>query len=533
MNGLGTLVRLGARRNRLYLAVWLLGLFVVVPATATAYEQVIPDPVQAGPIIEGLSNNPTMRAMLGPPFSLVEPGGFTVWRVGTFVATVAGVMAILATVRLTRADEEAGRTELVRSGVVGRHVPLVAAVLVSLAACAVLGVLVTAGMAGAGTDATGSVAFGLGMALTAAVFVGVGAFAAQLTSSARTARGIALAVLGAAYLLRALADGVAADSPVRRLQWVSPVEWMALARPYADERWWVLLLPAALTAVLVALAVRLEARRDHGSGPWPPRPGPPGAGALLSSPAGLAWRLQRGTIFGWTIGLLVFSVAIGSLTTSFSSMFQDVPRLEMVLRRMGAGAEELTQGFFVAMLSIVVLVVAALGLQLLGRLHQEETAGHAEVVLSTAVRRTGFAGSHLQLALVVPTVLILASGALMAVPQAVADGDPGVVGDVVSGAAALLPGVWLVAGLGMLLLGWLPRLGWVAWLVVGWSLVVTWIGALLNLPDWLLELTPFAQLPQLPVEAMRWTPVLVTAAIAAGLVVLGLVGYRRRDLAAS
>jgi len=533
MNGLGTLVRLGARRNRLYLAVWLLGLFVVVPATAAAYKQVIPDPAQSGPIIEGLTNNPTMRAMLGPPFSLVEPGGFTVWRVGTFVATVAGVMAILATVRLTRADEEAGRTELVRSGVVGRHVPLTAAVLVSLAACALLGVLVTVGMVGVGTDTTGSVAFGLGMALTAAVFVGVGALTAQLTASARAARGIALAVLGAAYLLRALADGVATDSPLRRLQWISPVEWMALARPYAEERWWVLLLPAALTAVLVASAARLEARRDHGSGLWPARPGPPRAGALLSTPAGLAWRLQRGTALGWTVGLVVFAVAIGSLTTSFSSMFRDVPRLEIIMRRMGAGAEQLTQGFYVAMLSIVVLVVAALGLQLLGRLHQEETAGHAEVVLSAAVPRTEFAASHLVLALVVPAVLLLVCGALMAVPQAASDGDAGVVGDVVGGAAALLPGVWLVVGLGMLLLGWAPHLGWVAWLVVGWSLVVTWIGALLSLPDWLLNLTPFAQLPQLPVEAMRWVPVLVTALIAAALVVVGLVGYRRRDLTAS
>jgi ABC-2 type transport system permease protein len=530
MNGLGSLVRLAIRRNRWFLAVWLLGLFVVVPATAAAYEQVIPDPAQAGFIIEGLSNNPTMRAMLGPPFSLVEPGGFTVWRVGTFVATVAGVMAVLATIRVTRADEEAGRTELLRSGVVGRHAPLAAAVLVGLAACALLGLLVTAGMVSVGTDATGSVAFGLGMALTAAVFVGVGALAAQLTSSARAARGMALAALGAAYLLRAVADGVASDSPLRPLQWASPVEWMALSRPYAGERWWVLALPAALTAVLVSLAVLLEARRDHGSGLWPARLGPPRGGPLLSSPAGLAWRLQRGAVLGWTVGLAVFSAAIGSLTTSFASMFRDVPRLEIVLRRMGAGAEQLTEGFYVAMLSIVVLVVAALGLQLLGRLHQEEAVGHAEVVLSAAVPRTRFAASHVVLALLVPTVLLVVCGALMAMTQAVADNSWGVVADVVAGAAVLLPGVWLVVGLGTALLGWLPHLGWLAWLLVGWSLVVTWIGALLSLPDWLLELTPFAQLPQLPVETMSWAPVLVTTAIAAALVALGLVGYRRRDL---
>lgn len=530
MNGLGALVRLGIQHNRWFLAAWLLGLFVVVPATAAAYEQVFPDPARAGLVIAGLSDNPTMRAMLGPPFSLVEPGGFTVWRVGTFVATVSGVMAILGTLRLTRADEESGRIELVRSGVVGRHAPLAGAVLVNLGACALLGVLVVVGMVGVGTDAVGSVAFGLGLAATAAVFTGVGAVAGQLTSSARTARGMALGVLGVAYLLRALADGVAADSPVRGLRWLSPVEWMALTRPYAQERWWVLLLPTALAGALVLLAVRLEARRDHGSGMWPARPGPPRGAPLLSSPTGLAWRLQRGTVLGWTAGLTVFSVLIGSLTPSFASMFSDVPRLESIMRRMGAGAQELTEGFYVAMLSLVVLVAAALGLQLLGRLHQEEIAGRADVVLATAVRRTGFAASHLLLALTVPTALMVMCGALIALPQAAADADWAVVGEVVAGAAVLVPGVWLVVGLGVLVHGWLPHLGWLPWLVVGWSLIVTWIGALLNLPDWLLELTPFAQLPQLPVEPMGWTPVLVTAALAAALLPLGLTGYRRRDL---
>ncbi|WP_324652270.1 hypothetical protein [Georgenia sp. H159] len=532
MSGLGTLVRLALRRNRWFLTVWLLALVVVVPATAAAYEQVVPDLGQGRLVIEGLANNPTMRAMLGPPFSLTEPGGFTVWRVGTFVATLAGVMSVLGTVRLTRADEEAGRTELLRSGVVGRHAPLAAATLVGLGACTLLGLLVSGAMVAVGTDPTGSAAFGLGVALTAGMFVGVGALAAQLTGSARAARGIGLAVLGVAYLVRAVADGVPADSPLRRLQWASPVEWMALARPYADERWSVLLLPAVLTAVLVALAVWAEARRDHGSGPWLPRPGPPTAGELLSSPSGLAWRLQRGTVLAWAVALAVFAGAIGSLTPSFAAMFSDLPQLEELLLRMGAGAEQLTQGFYVAMLSILVLVIAAHGLQLLGRLQHEETEGRAGIVLSTDVRRTRFALSHTLLALGAPTVLLLVCGALLAVPQAVDDGSWAVVTDVVAGAAALLPGVWLVVGLGLLLHGWVPQAGWIAWLVVGWSLVITWIGALLSLPDWLLELTPFARLPQLPVEDMRWLPVVVTTVVAAALLAVGLAGYRRRDLEA-
>lgn len=320
------------------------------------------------------------------------------------------------------------------------------------------------------------------------------------------------------------------DSPVRRLQWASPVEWMALTRPYSGERSWVLLLPAVVTVALVALAARLEARRDHGAGLRQPRPGRARAGALLSSPAGLAWRLQRGTVLGWTVGLVVFSVAVGSLTPSFSAIFDDVPRLAAILRRVGAGAEVLTQGFYVAFLGVLALVAAALGLQLLGRLQQEEAVGHAAVVLSAAVRRPVLAASHLVLALTVPAVLLLVSGLLLAMPEAVAEG--GAVGDVVTGAAVLIPGVWVVVGLAMLLHGWAPSLGWVAWLVLGWSAVVTWVGALLDLPEWLLELTPFAALPQVPVESLRWPPVLLTTALAVAFAGAGVVGYRRRDLVA-
>lgn len=192
----------------------------------------------------------------------------------------------------------------------------------------------------------------------------------------------------------------------------------------------------------------------------------------------------------------------------------------------------LTQGFYVAFLGVVALVAAALGLQLLGRLQQEEALGHAAVVLSAAVRRPVLAASHLVLALTVPTALLLVSGALLAVPQAVAEGGGGAVGAVVAGAAALAPGVWMVVGLAMLIHGWAPSLGWVAWLVVGWSAVVTWVGALLDLPEWLLELTPFAALPQGPVESMRWPPVLMTTALAIALAAAGVVGYRRRDLVA-
>ncbi|MFK5635023.1 MULTISPECIES: ABC transporter permease [unclassified Ornithinimicrobium] len=529
MTGLGSLVRLALRRTRWFYLAWVLGLAAVAPATATAYETVVGD-LAGGGVLDVMAANPTMRGMLGPPTDLTTAGGFTVWRVGTFAATVAGVMAVLGVVRVTRADEEEGRTELVRSGVVGRHAPLTAGVVVGLLACGALGVLIAVGMTAVGEPVVGSAAFGLGVALVASVFVGVGAVTAQVTSSSRGARGLGLAVLGAAFLLRAVADAAADDSVARDLAWASPVQWMALARPYADERWWVLLLPAALTVVLVGAAFALESRRDHGAGLWAVRSGRSRAREGLLSTGGLAWRLQRGGILGWLIGLAVFALGMGSLSGSFDRMLQELPQLEMVFRRLGQGADQLVDAFFVAMLAIVSVLVAVLGVQLWHRLAAEENRGHAELLLSTAVPRTRLALSHLVLAVVASTALFAVFGALLALPESLDRGDASVLADSVGAALALAPGGLLVIGIAVLLHGWAPQLGWLVWVVVGWSLFVVWVGSILGLPDWLVRLTPWHPLPALPVDPMAWAPVLISTAAALALMALGVWGYRRRDL---
>src|SRR5262249_30352066 len=159
--------------------------------------------------------------------------------------------------------------------------------LVALTASGALGVLVTLGLTVVGLGFAGSLAMGCAFAFSGIVFGAVAAAAAQVAESARGANTLAIAPLGGAYLLRAVAHAGA-----HGLSWLSPLGWTQLLRPFADERWWLLLLLAALSAALVVLAARLAAARDIGAGLLPVRPGP--AAGALSSPLALAWRLQRG-----------------------------------------------------------------------------------------------------------------------------------------------------------------------------------------------------------------------------------------------
>lgn len=530
LDGLGLTAGLVLRRNRWFWMLWIVALVGTIAATAAAYQRLLPTGANASTLMADLAGNPTMRAMLGPPFDLGIKGGFVMWRVGTFVAAAAGVMAVLGVIRATRAEEEDGRVELLRSAAVGRHVPLLAAVLVGLGGCLLMAILIVVVLAVQAPPFAGAVAVGVGIGLVGAVFVGVGAVAAQISESARTARGLGLSVLGAAYLVRAVADGSAASSGLRSLNWVSPLDWAALVRPYATERWWVMGLPLGLAVSLIALAFRLEATRDHGAGLRAARLGPPRGASYLSSATGLAWRLQRSSVVGWFIGISLFALAIGSLSGSFDNLLRDSPQLADMFRRVGAGASDLRQAFYVAMLGIMVVIIAAAGVAILGRLGREEDRGTAEAMLATGTTRTRFASSHLLPALVAPTVLLLLTGCLMAVPQALSDRSTAIIATELRAALALAPGPWLTVSIAMLLYGWWPRLFGLVWAVIGWSLLMVWIGELLNLPQALIDATPFATLPQVPVEPFTWTPWLIETALSVAAVVLGLIGYRRRDI---
>lgn len=527
--GLGPLVGLALRRSRWFYTCWVLGLAALAPLTATAYVTIV-DPSTAPLLIATMESNPSMRALLGPPTDLTTAGGFTVWRVGTFVVALGAMMAALGVVRSTRAEEEDGRTELLRSTVVGRHAPLVAGLLAALVASLALAVLLTLGMVAVGEPLAGSSALGLGTGLVSAVFAGVAAVSAQLSSSARGARALVLGTLAAAYTVRAMADGASTQDPLHRWGWASPVQWMALSRPYADERWWVLLLPVTATLLLAGGALALEARRDHGSGLWAARRGRPAAPASLRSPLGLSWRLLRGSLLGWVIGMVLFALGMGSISTGFADVLEGTPQLAAVLERLGGGAEQMSEAFYVALVAMIAIAMGLMAVQLLQRLLLEEHRGRAELVLATSVPRTRLLGSYLLWAAVVPVALLVLVSVVLTLNQAASEGGWGWPARMALAALALAPGGLLLLGVAVLLHGWAPRLVWLVWALLAWSLAVSWVGAALGLPSWVTDLTPWAALPQLPVEPMDWPPVLVTTAAAVALTLAGVVGYRRRDL---
>src|SRR5262249_58386940 len=99
-----------------------------------------------------------------------------------------------------------------------------------------LGVLVAGGLVAGGLPVAGAIAMGLGFASVGWIFAAIAATCAQLVENPRAANGIAAAILGAAYVLRAAGD--AGRDSLSWLSWASPIGWAQRVRPFASERWW-------------------------------------------------------------------------------------------------------------------------------------------------------------------------------------------------------------------------------------------------------------------------------------------------------
>lgn len=524
LTGTGALARLSLRLDRIRIPVWILVMSILPVSTASAFQGLYPTDESRAQFAATISANPAFNALLGPLYD-TSIGGLTAWRVGTLTSLFLGIMAVLSMVRHTRDDEETGRRELLGSTVVGRHAPLTAALLVTSATGLVIGLIVTVGLIGLGLPWPGSVAFGAGMFAVTLTFTAVGALAAQLTQAGSTGRGLGIGIVGLFFMLRMAGD--VSDS-LGWLSWLSPIGWLTRLRPFAGEEWWVFGLFAAFTALVAGIAIAMSARRDVGEGAFPPRPGP--ARGTLGSTTGLAWRLQRGSLLGWSVGLAVLGAVYGAAADAVGDILADNPQLEEIFENLG-GTEALTDTFFSAAVGIIALIATAYSIRSVLKLKGEEDDLRAELVLATATPRTRHAWSHLAYGLLGPVLILAVAGAVAGATYGAIIGDVGgQVPSVLGSAMTQLPAVWVVTGVAMALYGLAPRLSSLSWGVLGVCLVFGQLGQILQLPQWMLDLSPFSHIPVVPAEELTAAPLLILGAIALAFLAAGLAGFGRRDI---
>jgi ABC-2 type transport system permease protein len=529
ITGTGTLVRLAARRDRVVVPAWGYLLIILAVSTAYTFKGLYPTVASRLPFAASIGANPTFHALTGPTFDLTTIGGLTAWRVGGLAGLLIGLMNIIVVVRHTRAEEEAGRLELVGAGEVGRYAPLTAALLLALVADLVIGLVIGAGLTAVGLPAGDSFVLGMSLAVVGAAFAGVAAVTAQLADTSRAATGLAATVLGLSYLLRAVGDSVGPAGP-RWLSWLSPVGWGQQIRPFAGDRWWVFALPIGFAVLTCGIAGALVARRDLGAGLLASRSGPAGAGALLRGPLGLAATLHRGALLGWLAAFVVVGGVFGAVAKDLISVADSTPQLARIISTLG-GHAAIADAFLSSILGLLGLLGAVCTVQVVLRLRAEETGLRAEPVLATTVGRTRYAAGHLAVAAAGGALLLAVGGLAGGIGYGLTTGDlGGQLPRVLAAALVQIPAVWVLAGLAMVLFGLLPRATAVGWAAVVLCFLIDELGPSLRLPQWLMDVSPFTHAPKLPGGPLTGAPLGWLVLVSVLLATVGLVGFRRRDI---
>lgn len=530
--GTRALTGLAFRRDRVWLLGYVVGLSAFLGATAAMFVAGPQSTVTDG--VRMFATNAAVR-MMGLA-SGDGVGAYALLRDYLLLAVLAGLISALTVVRHTRQDEETGRAELVGAGAVGRHASLASALIVTVTANIGLAVLLAAALMVNGFGATGSLAAGASIGMAGIVFAGVAAVTAQLSSTTRGATGFAAAVLGVAFLVAGVGNMLGGpDARGLRVDpawptWVSPIGWGELMRPFAGDHLLPLGVAAAVFAFLVITAGALVNRRDVGAGILSERRGNPAAPASLLSPLGLVWRLQRGALLGWAIGMTGFGIVLGAMAQTVATTGGASARWYM---RVG-GSHQILDAYRTTTVEMVGAAVAVYVVQMLLRMHTEEAEGRLEPILSTAVGRPRWVMSHLTNAAVGALALLLLFSLSMAVTIAVVLGDTGgQVRALLEAAGVQMPAILVVAGIVVAATALVPR--WaspISWTYVGIAILAGPIfgAATLQLPHWLQDLSPFTLVPKLPGAAFSALPIIGLTAGAMALLATGLIVLRQRNL---
>ncbi|KAA0917190.1 ABC transporter permease [Dietzia sp. ANT_WB102] len=517
--GTGLLVRIALGTGWRTAAAWVVGLASLYLITGLSIGALYDTPQELATYGASIGESTVM--LTGRVAGLDTLGGILMNEYSFLVAFGIPVMAIALTARATRKEEESGRSELLLAGRVGRLAPTAAALVVVAGVFAVLGVALWTVTLTLDIDRGGAVLYAVSIAATGWVYASGTAVLAQVLSHNRTVWASAMAASGLTLITRGVGD-----TNRNWLSWTSPLGWQGMVRPFGDPSVGPLIVAVGVAAGLAALALWLASHRDVGQGMIPTRTGPASASAWRASRAGTAVHQHLGAFTGWTLGGVALMVVYGGLMNVVVEAIMSNPGLAAFLADSGTVVDSIVQ----TLITLVGFLGAGFALQTLSGLRGEETSGRLEMALSVSRSRWSWLAAHTAVVSAGTVIVVLAGSAAFGICAATALGDPGLAGRILAAGAWQAAAAGLFVGISVALFGALPRLQVLAWAPFAVAVVVTFMGPTLRLTDDQMRLSPFGAVGSAPVGPVD--PVGVTALITLTsiLIVVGLVGFRRRDV---
>jgi len=549
------------RRERISSLLWILILGGIVISLVPGMYFALPGE-ERFTILEMLSM-PAMVSMLGPAIGEYGTYGalYTNFMMA-FTAITVGLMNIFLVVRLTRADEEKGRYEVLRSLPVGRLSNLSAALITAVIVNLALALFVGLGMFGFAAILedpamcfNGSMLWGATLGVTGIVFAALTAFFSQLSASARTAMGYSLLALGFFFILRAPGD---MNPDMEILALISPLGLPLRTAAYAGNYWWPIWIMLGIGVAVSGVAFYLTSIRDIDQGMIPARPGRATGSFLTRSPQGLVFKLLMTTIIVWLVGVFILGVSYGTVLGEmdefiatnemyqqlilgpFAIEFLEGLTLEETVTAMRAAVSAAgfsTAQLFSAMINLIMgMFVTVPAVMFVLKAKKEEAEVRSEFVLTTPVKRSSYLAGYVIIAFAMGLLIQLMSGLGMYVSATAVLYDIGDFPLAFAMQASLIyvPAIWVKVGLAVLLIGLFPKATGIIWGYFAYSFLFLFFGQSFGIfPQWMTYLSPFAFVTQLPLaygETINFIALGIKVLIAAGLTVAGFYFYGKRDI---
>lgn len=280
---------------------------------------------------------------------------------------------------------------------------------------------------------------------------------------------------------------------------------------------------------MTAVAFGLSSGRDFGQGIIPTRTG--SAHGSLRGPEDLTWRLNKTPAFTWVIAFVALGVIFGYFIGSVKDLLASSPAMAAMMAGGAVEPAQLVNNFAVTMFSMLGIIAAIPGVQVVLRIVSEENTQRIEPILTGGISRLRYFAVTLVAAIATSTVCLLTAGVLVAWLSARAD-----IGlhfsDVFIQAAVTSVATWPIIGIAAVVVGARPRFAIAAWIGVLESFSITILGPTFKAPDWTMAFSPFHHVPHVMEPDSHVWGVLGLLAVATFFCIIGGIAFKRRDIGA-
>ena len=494
------------RLRRVFIGVWVVSIVSLTALFPPVFSSSYPELALRGVLVQKMQSTMSTRAMYGVLENPGTIGQLTAWDGGAWATVLVAVLAVLLFHSMYRAAEDKAHTELIRAAGVPKMMVSVSALLASIYVGAMLGGGCCAALWVEDVfldelDTIGAVAFGVVTFITYVAFSLLAALVSVLLPSAAGVIRVSLMAVAVAFVLRAVADveGIAA------LNWVSPLGWRGVVKPYTDDDFVAAALCGLMCVGWAAVWLVIECGREYGTGRMAARSRRSPRPRRIVGPLSLRWSLVRSQVLTWGIAIALLSAFLTSLTDSLDEFFE-------------ADTDFLTQ-----ISQFVGIVTSIAAMQLVLRQRRDERDRLVDLVRAVGVRRWVPLGATSIIALFTAIVLIAVGTVAGVVP--LIDDAPTAVRSILYGFPSQLGPIIALCGLCVLFVGAVPRYALWAWAPLVYCVIVVFLGEAMELPDWAMNLSVF----QSGVSERGWVPFFMAGCglASAGL---GLVTAAHREV---